>query len=1099
MRSRIFLVLMSITAFSFAETIELFEFGPSNNYSSISLNDYDLDNDTNTVILTARHIGGDSLTSSASTGYDALASNGSAIPGAAAGTTRFAATANMNGYYGPTSFKGVPWVGPTDTPPEGYLDANGGYYVASAADQDVVTIAVKSTELDWTADSGRNTSFNYRLWDKATGIVGGVANTYYIGISIMDTPTQSGSNNNRLQFGVTSSNGTLLSGGDGLTGNQNRTRIAWLGSAGDLSADNDWTFELVVDLSAGTWVAKLDGVETKNGTFNQAHLKGFDRYQTTFQNFSNGDYIDIDEISVSVESNAGQTLLEPVGGYYSTIQDGSGILHTTLTDIYHTNGNVLAKFANVAGQTEWNWTNNVQFIGAEAPFVQSTETLVGTNAAPVTSPWLANEAASVTLGDGSRGYENRFGILRNNDSLFVAPDDNAVVAMNNTTTELILDSEVTLASISGNGATSANSAGSVLNVNTGGVLNVTGQSVHAGQNYRDGYIDLGGWGNGAGSHHMTLIANGGTVNADRIRVAQAKAGGTLNVVNGGAVNTTDLQIGFDAHNWGVGTVNISSGDVTAKTVYVGQASEGILNIVGGNLKVTSDGRVRIGDARGNATTTNPTLWDGGSNLVAKGTINLQAGEIAAADGATNTMLWVGYQNNDTEPKIMANFNVSGGVVNGGENLQMQVGRVSPGTMTLSGDGVVNASSTFTVGHQAQGILNVNGGTFNLSDHSSTNITTRLDVGGHGGGGVVGGNGEVNMTAGTMNLASLYMGNSQTDGEQTSSFTQSGGTVNILGGACRFGVRGEATYTIGGGESLASLIVNPMATISNVSGTASSIINMSYGASSDNVYKDSTFTINSNAFVHVNSITMDSVNGATNDAASATLNLNGGTLLIEGNWNGGINLANDAQLNIGEGELIWAHWMEPLTEYLRQAWTNGNISLTSGITEAPSNSVAILTDGDYVLYGESYNSSNKVYSSEMRVGAPYSRFVSVLANPPSPYDTWAETNGITDPEGDEDSDGIVNLLEFAFGTSPVSSDTGAISSSRSGANISFTHPKREGIDHGLTYVVQTNGNLKFGDWDDYSSADPTEAGSSVTHTISTAAEDELFIRLKVETE
>ena len=204
MRSRIFLVLMSITAFSFAETIELFEFGPSNNYSSISLNDYNLDNDTNTVILTARHIGGDSLTSSASTGYDALASNGSAIPGAAAGTTRFAATANMNGYYGPTSFKGVPWVGPTDTPPEGYLDANGGYYVASAADQDVVTIAVKSTELDWSADGTRNTSFNFRLWDKASGIVGGVNNTYYIGISIMDTPTQSGSNNNRLQFGVTS-------------------------------------------------------------------------------------------------------------------------------------------------------------------------------------------------------------------------------------------------------------------------------------------------------------------------------------------------------------------------------------------------------------------------------------------------------------------------------------------------------------------------------------------------------------------------------------------------------------------------------------------------------------------------------------------------------------------------------------------------------------------------------------------------------------------------------------------------------------------------------------------------------------------------------
>jgi hypothetical protein len=82
--------------------------------------------------------------------------------------------------------------------------------------------------------------------------------------------------------------------------------------------------------------------------------------------------------------------------------------------------------------------------------------------------------------------------------------------------------------------------------------------------------------------------------------------------------------------------------------------------------------VRIGDARSNATTTNPSLWEGGSNVVAKGTINLLDGEISAADGATNTMLWVGYQNSDTTPKIMANFNVSGGVVNGGENLSMQV-------------------------------------------------------------------------------------------------------------------------------------------------------------------------------------------------------------------------------------------------------------------------------------------------------------------------------------------------------------------------------------------------------------------------------------------
>ena len=485
-------------------------------------------------------------------------------------------------------------------------------------------------------------------------------------------------------------------------------------------------------------------------------------------------------------------------------------------------------------------------------------------------------------------------------------------------------------------------------------------------------------------------------------------------------------------------------------------------------------------------------------MVAKGTINLTDGEISPATGATNTMLWVGYQAVDTTPKIMANFNVSGGVINAGEELQIQVGRRSPGTMTLSGTGVVNASTTFTVGHRADGILNVNGGTFNLTDNSNTNQTTRLDVGGHGGEGEYA-NGVVNMTAGTMNLASLYMSNAQIDGTQTSSFNQTGGTVTIKGGACRLGVRGDATYTIGGGETLASLLVNPGNEFVNVSGNSNSTINLSYGAASDGVYKDSTLTINSNGFVHCNNITMESVNGAGDDDAEATLNLNGGTLIIEGNWNGGIALTNNATLNIGEGELIWAHYLQPLTLYLKQAWTNGHINLTGGITEVPDNSVAILTDGDYTLYGESYNSSNKVYSSEKRVDSTYTRFVSVLADPPSPYENWATGLGITDPEADADSDGIANLLEFALGTNPNVSDNDGISSARNGANINFTHPKREGIDHGLTYTVQTNGNLKFGSWGDHSAVDSSEAGSSVTHTISTASEDELFIRLKVETE
>ena len=36
------------------------------------------------------------------------------------------------------------------------------------------------------------------------------------------------------------------------------------------------------------------------GTFNTDHIVGIERYQAAFQQFSSEDYIDIDEISVSV-------------------------------------------------------------------------------------------------------------------------------------------------------------------------------------------------------------------------------------------------------------------------------------------------------------------------------------------------------------------------------------------------------------------------------------------------------------------------------------------------------------------------------------------------------------------------------------------------------------------------------------------------------------------------------------------------------------------------------------------------------------------------------------------------------------------------------
>ena len=292
-------LILGVSLTASAELVEQWNFAADGLYSSVTTYDY---TDDGTANPTPRHIGGATPGSSGYTGWEARLLQGSSLGAAAVGSSRLGSTQAgiLNGYYGPSTFDGVPWVGPSDTPPENYL--NDGYYIAEAASGETVDITLKITDLDWSAttgNSGNNANFSFRLWDKATGIVGeqagGPANTYFMGLTVMDS-----FNSDRLQLAVTSSNGTILSGGTGLTSQNNRTRVAWLGAAGELANSNDYEFGLSMDLAAGTWSASINGVEETTGTFDTAHINGFDRYQSTFQQFSNGDYIDIDEISVSV-------------------------------------------------------------------------------------------------------------------------------------------------------------------------------------------------------------------------------------------------------------------------------------------------------------------------------------------------------------------------------------------------------------------------------------------------------------------------------------------------------------------------------------------------------------------------------------------------------------------------------------------------------------------------------------------------------------------------------------------------------------------------------------------------------------------------------
>ena len=67
-----------------------------------------------------------------------------------------------------------------------------------------------------------------------------------------------------------------------------------------------------------------------------------------------------------------------------------------------------------------------------------------------------------------------------------------------------------------------------------------------------------------------------------------------------------------------------------------------------------------------------------------------------------------------------------------------------------------------------------------------------------------------MSGGTIITdASLWeIRKSGTTNSGVSTVNQTGGTVNITGGEARFGVRGDAVYNVGGGDSIALLSVNP---------------------------------------------------------------------------------------------------------------------------------------------------------------------------------------------------------------------------------------------------------------------------------------------------
>jgi hypothetical protein len=132
-------------------------------------------------------------------------------------------------------------------------------------------------------------------------------------------------------------------------------------------------------------------------------------------------------------------------------------------------------------------------------------------------------------------------------------------------------------------------------------------------------------------------------------------------------------------------------------------------------------------------------------------------------------------------------------------------------------------------------------------------------------------------------------------------------------------------------------------------------------------------------------------------------------------------------------------------------------------------------------------------------------LTVLTSPPSnPYDTWSTSFGLSGDNAaktaDPDGDGLINVVEYATGTSPVAAlGTPGYSVSRSGDLLSLTYTRI--ADPALTYTVQATSDLT-GVWTTVAVAGNPSTGSAnvagsvtITDTVPITS-GKRFLRLQV---
>jgi hyaluronate lyase len=534
----------------------------------------------------------------------------------------------------------------------------------------------------------------------------------------------------------------------------------------------------------------------------------------------------------------------------------------------------------------------------------------------------------------------------------------------------------------------------------------------------------------AAGRTLTVIGNfsvlTGTAPAGPTNVSISGASGTLNVtgttfqVINPTVSTTNSTTSLDMSGLGTLTANLTGASSLFRLG--GGGASGLTSGNVGTLKLAQNSKITASivgvSDNTNFNTPQKMLLGSGTNI-----INTDAFRVGSSSGGRSSG--------------EVSFNTG------------------TGTLLLRGLDGVSAVPNMHMINATANTGNVLTSVVNLDGHSvdakigTLRIARRTGTGG-------GSTATLSFDTGTLEVGTVTMATN----ENVANVGTTHATIHIGGGTANFG-------TINMAESTADPSATTNATLNLTGGVTTVTGNIVRIGGSGTTH----------AIVNLNGGVLDMANGNIGDAANpVTLILASGTLQNVAQINGGADF-----VKTGTGTLI----LSGNNSYTGNTVVEeGILSVTNpGLADASTVSIGTLANPGAAFLNLPNSGNDTVTALFINgVGQPagrtYGNASSVLPviataaitgpgtitvpGSGTPYSLWADSffpgNDVSDPDGDNDNDGLTNQQEFAFGLSPVDgSSVNPILVQLNKAAGTFTYQRRAGT--GLTFRILTSTDLR----------------------------------------